>query len=735
MTIKDLDLSENLTETATIENVVDESAIINPVIKEDMTVNNEIMEEVVEISHDIENKIEELPEEVIEVSIETENHVEELTAQVNVESAEVEIIAPIEEPKVEEMTVQTEVVETELPSLIENISEETIAQNPVEEITAIEVIEETHAHEEVDYSNFEKKDFVDLGEKLLASIKKEGATIADIRNADNVMKEIKLQFDELKAKEKGNALKKYIADSGNDEGFEYKNDNLVVRFESLNAQIREAKNSFFQKIEKEKENYFDKKTQLLQTLREVVEKEEQGGDKNNHISFKKVQEDWKNAGNVNSPHNSSLWQAYNALLDRYFSIRNIQNELKDLDRKKNLSSKSDLVEKIEKIAASIEESGLTNTSMKQANELLEEYKHIGPAPRDEQEKLWQRLKAAFDTIHNKRREQVSQNSQLQDEVYEAKARIVENIKPFAEFNTDSINEWNLKTKEVLAVQDQWNAIKGAMPREKGKDISNQFWAYLKSFFRNKSEFFNKLEAERESNLKAKEALCEQVEGILNSSEFTAVNTDKVIELQKSWKTIGHVPEKQKDKIFERFKKACDAFFDGKRNKTNETEKEYELNLKKKESICAEIEAAAKGGNADLVNLPEFKASFNAVGYVPRKDMQSIQKRFVDAVNAFVKASSGISNAEKEKIMLQNETEVVLKGDKAGSKNLDKKEGDIRRRMKTIEDDINVWRNNIEFFARSKNADSVRKEYESKIKTAEVELNDLKQKLKIILSAN
>ncbi|MCU0324459.1 MAG: DUF349 domain-containing protein [Spirosomaceae bacterium] len=721
MTNKDLELTENEINLAIVEPTTTDEFEAIAQIKETLTEEN-----MTEVKSSIEADLEEVVDSTItketEVSTVVEPAIDEVVAEIT--STSPNVVAPID----------TEIVVLEENKSVSEI-EQAVVEAPIDEISAIEIHEDEVAHEEVDYSNFGKKDFVELAEKLVNSVKRDGATLSDIRNADNVMKEIKPIFDDLKAKEKAEALQKFIADNGNDEGFEYKNDNFVVRFESLNAQIRDARTSFYQKLEKEKESYFERKTQLLQNLRDVVEAEERGDAKNNWQQFKKIQEDWKNVGNVNSPHNASLWSAYNALIDRYFSIRHIQNELKDLDRKKNLTAKTEIVEKIEGIAGSISDSGLTNSALKQANELLEEYKHIGPAARDEQEKLWQRLKVAFDVIHNKRREQSAQASQLQEEVFEAKSRIFENIKPYAEFNTESISEWNVKTKEVLAIQDQWNAIKGAMPKEKGKEISRDFWALLKTFFRKKGEFFVKLEAERENNLKTKESLCEQVEALLSSGDFSPANTDRVIELQKSWKTIGHVPEKQKDKIFDRFKKACDAFFDGKRNKNNEVEKEYEANLSKKEALCAEIESAVKNGTAELSKLSAFKSEYAGIGFVPRKDMQNIQKRFVDAINAYVKASSGATGAEKEKIMLQNEVEVTLKGDKGGSKGLDKKEGDTRKRIKAIEDDIAVWRNNIEFFARSKNADSVRNEYEKKIKTAESEINDLKQKLKIIAAAN
>ncbi len=757
MTNKELDLTENATDATNSEETTSpaveqstenvDSKPIEETLKENMNEPNDpaeiATESPVETTVDaVESAAAETADNVGEIAVENAaldaNVADDVTAEIPVVT-EIAIEENITPEAVEVVLVAETPTEPEPMAVAhsEEILAEVAVQDDAESIPelALEPIEEVHTSEETDYSRFGKKDFVDLGEKLLASVKSEGAGMSDVKNADTVMRELKPIFDELKAREKSDALKKYIADNGNNEGFEYKNDNFVVRFESLNAQIREAKNAFFQKLERQKENYFERKTQLLQRLREVVDEEEKGGTKTNWQEFKKIQDDWKNAGNVNSPHNTTFWSAYNALVDRYFSIRHIQNELKDLDRKKNFTAKAEIVVKIEAISQNLGEGGLSNITLRQANDLLEEYKHIGPAARDAQDELWKRLKAAFDIIHNKRREQSSQTNQLQDEIFEAKSRILDNLKPYIEFKTDSINEWNAKTKEVMAIQDQWNAIKGAMPKEKGKDISRDFWGLLKTFFRNKGDFFTQLEAQREGNLKAKIALCEQVETLAASDDYSASYTDKIVELQRTWKTIGHVPEKMKDKIYERFKKACDDFFNGKRAKGNVVEQEYEENLKQKIVVCEEIETLAKAGDSQLGKLSEFKSQYNAIGFVPRKDMQTIQRRFVDAINSFVKGSTGISGAEKEKMVLQNEVEVVTKGERGNSKELDKKENDIRRKMKTVEDDIHLWENNIEFFARSKNAASVRAEYEIKIKGAEKELAELKQKLKIIVAAN
>jgi len=263
MTNKELDLTENATDataneetpSATVENSTEnvDSKTILETAKDNMneqkdTIENATENAVEETVNTVENTATETVEPTTEVANDTVAKVESVASEITEvvestieENPATEASAPVEEP----------IAVAHSEDIIASI--EPLAN---EAELAIEPIEEVAPQEEVDYSNFTKKDFVDLGEKLLASIKAEGVSVSDVKNADVVMREIKPIFDDLKARDKAEALKKYIADNGSNEGFEYKNDNYVVRFESLNAQIRDAKNSFFQKIERLKEDYF-----------------------------------------------------------------------------------------------------------------------------------------------------------------------------------------------------------------------------------------------------------------------------------------------------------------------------------------------------------------------------------------------------------------------------------------------------------------------------------------------
>ncbi len=636
-----------------------------------------------------------------------------------------------------------------------------------EEFTAqyVDDVEEPVAQAAADYSHFSKQDFVNLLSQQAEALKAEKVNPGDFKRADELLKATKPLFDQLKQADRQAALAVYQQESESEDGFQYTYDETVQQFDAVYKQIKSQKNSYFQNLDKAKDTNFSAKTDLLRRLRELVESDETnaGDAKTSWNEFKKIQDEWKAAGNLNSPHNATLWATYHALADRYYNNRNIYFELKDLDRKKNVTLKTEVIEKVEALAQAHADKAVTRQTIETANALFEEYKHIGPAPKTEQEALWQRMKLALDALYDKRRGQTEDQRKESAQLYEEKSRIYEELIPLTSFSSGSINDWNDKTKAVMALQDQWNAIKGSMPREEGKELSKKFWGALKTFFNNKGEFFRQLELKREQNLQLKTQLCEQVESLLESGDESPEITQRVIELQKQWKNIGQVPEKQKNTIFDRFKKACDAFFNRKRNKNQETEREFEDNLTRKNDLIARIEAAANQ-SADLSVLNVFKQEWNSIGFVPKKDMQGAQKRYIAAINALVSANGKLSDKEKEKAMQDNATEATRPGGRSersgggnrdrsrGDRNSDsradrgseyrgsgrsegsgggdsKRESDLRRRISSIENDIATYRNNIEFFARSKNADAIRADIDRKIADATKQMDDLRRQLR------
>jgi len=591
---------------------------------------------------------------------------------------------------------------------------------------------------DVDYSQLSKEQLVNLLENELSLINSEGVKPSLLKKAEALAREIRPVLDHIKQTDRETALKAFVADSGSEDGFEFKYDAETQKIDALSREIRGLKNTYYQSVEKEKEKNFTVKTSLLQRLRTLLEDEgtretDASGMKTSWEEFKKIQEEWKSAGNISSPHNGTLWATYNALIDRYFSNRNIYFELKELDRRRNADLKAELCEKVEELVKSLESRPMTREILAEANHIFEEYKHLGPAPKEEQEKLWQRFKVALDHLYDAQRGQFAEQKKSMQENYDQKLKIYEAIVPFTAYNSGSIKEWNAKTKEVMAFQDQWVALKGIMPREEGKELSKKFWATLKTFFHNKGEFFRQLESKREQNLELKNQLCSDAEAILATGEDNASNTQKIIELQKKWKAIGQVPENYKDTIYDRFKKACDSYFDQKRAKNKEVEVEFEENLKRKIDLIERIEiAAANKDESSLDLLSAFKSEWSSIGFVPKKDMQATQKRYIAAVNTYVSAIGKLSSKEKEQAVLESEVELVRDGE--SSRGLFRKENDIKRRVSQLENDISLWQNNIEFFAKSKTSDRLKAEFERKISSAQAQLEELKHQLSIIQEA-
>lgn len=674
------------------------------------------------------------------------------------------------EPTVEVPESVEELVSKEISDSVEKttpIAEAEIPAKPAPAPAMIATTEEAISTEDseavevqsVDYSGFEKKDFVSTLEKLLAEVK-DNPSVGAFRRSEDTLKEVRPLFEQIKTAEKDEALAKFKeVNEGTDEGFEFKFDGEVESFDKFFKALKEERSKYFQSIEKEKDKNFTQKTDLINRLRTLVEGEDSSDPahiKTGFNEFKKIQDDWKSAGNVNSPHNNTLWQTYHALVDRFYSNRSIYFELLELDRKRNLQQKIDLCTKIEKISEAAKTENVTGKMLDEAVAAFEEYKHVGPAPKEENELIWQRVKDALDVIYGKRREQGEASKAEAEQVFALKVSISELIEPFATFSSGSISEWNDRTKALLALQDQWNNIKGFMPKEKGKDLSDKFWADIKTFFRNKTEFFKVLESKRDENLIAKTTIINEVEALLANEDESIEATNTVIRLQKEFREIGHVPEKDKDTIYEKFKAACDAFFNAKRAKNQTVEKDFEANLEKKTALCTLIESESAEG-ANTARLAEFKIQWNGIGFVPKKDMQTIGKRYINAINQYVSAMGKLSGTERDKLTMtdsprpprqdRGERNDRDRNDRGGERNNDRERnfdrerrndnyaprnnagsGDTRK-IQTLENDIATYRNNLEFFAKSKNADKFRQDVEAKIQAAEKELKALKDAAK------
>ncbi|MEM8966912.1 MAG: DUF349 domain-containing protein [Bacteroidota bacterium] len=602
--------------------------------------------------------------------------------------------------------------ETEVAN--EETQPEQTSAKPEEEDDTKEGNDDNEEQELPDYSQFSREELAREIEGL-AKGDEVGAITDQVR-------ELKVHFDELEAAERQQALDKYVKGGGEAEGFEYRPDEFYTLFYAAYDKIRERRSQHRAEREKTRQENLKAKEEILSKLRDFVDSEE------TQVSIsklKELQQEWRSIGEVPSAQNRTLWANYHALLDRFYDNRSIYFELKELDRKKNLASKVTVAERAEQL---VEEPDIKKAT-KELDELHEEYKHIGPVPRDEQEALWQRFKAASDKIHDRRREDVESFKEQLNKNLEEKLKLVEEVKEFTGFNSESIKEWNKKTKDIQQLQKRWEAA-GSMPRSQAKEVNRQFWSSFKEFFAHKGEFFQRLDAQREENLKKKEALAEKAESLKDSEDWKSTSNE-LKRLQREWKEVGPVPERARESVYQRFKAACDAFFERRRNNSQEAEVEYQKNLKVREEICEKIENLAKERSNDLDALTELIQQYSETGFVPRSAMKTIGDRYQQAVNQFVENAEDLDENQKKEVLVEIELG-TLKGSPGGQRRINQKEGSIRRQISRLEDDIALWKNNISFFtSSSKQANKLIADVEQKIEKATAEVEQLKLQLDIV----
>ncbi len=583
--------------------------------------------------------------------------------------------------------------------------------------------DDDHRHDDHDHEIPDLLGDVDLdhaSKKELFELLKKHSHLDHMRTLDHGLKELKPHYDTLYEKEKEEALKVFIENGGAEVDFEYKGDDIDRGFFELYDLLREKRHKFYVQLEKDKDENLKRKNEILEELRELVDGEESTASIN---KLKELQSEWKRIGHVPGQFVKSLWANYNALIDRYYDHRSIYFELKELDRQKNLKGKLELCERAEEL----DKLENIKSAITQLNELHEEFKHIGPIPREDQEPVWQRFKAASDQIYAKRKDFYEEVRKDQEKNMEVKKNLGDQAAEFTKFDSDRITEWNQKTKEILGLQKKWEAV-GSLPREHAKEINKHFWGNFKEFFNNKNNFFKKLEGMREENLKKKQDLLEKALAVKDSEDWEkTANTLK--SLQAEWRDIGPVPEKFRNEVYKKFKAACDHFFERKRGKNQERNQEFEENLKKKEAVCDQLEAALNSDTIKLDDIYDLLDQYAEIGFVPRQSIKAIHGRFDSITNQLISLEE-LSDDQRNELKTQVQVN-KLKGSPHGGQKINRKENAIKRKISAIESDITTWRNNLEFFANSKTADKLKDDFKDKISSAEKELDTLKKQLDVL----
>jgi hypothetical protein len=681
-----------------------------------------------------------------------------------------EPVAQVEEVVVEAVpAVEPANAEPEANVVVEHTADTTAEpEAATEEIVALA---EAEVEAELDLAGLDKKSLADHLETYTAQ--------AYSTKNDAAIRKIKAAFDHIEESERSVALEKFLADGGEEDAFELKADGTSVRFNNMIKLYREKRRVEAVEAERSKEKNQARKLELLELLRQLVESDEEitSLDK-----LKKIEDEWKSIGPVPNTFAQDIRSNYGALRNLFYDRRSIYFELKELDRKKNLESKLGYIEKAK---ALVNEKAL-NKAVKELNELHEEWRNTGPVPKEEQEKIWAEFKALSDQIYTRRREYVDKIKVEQNENLGRKEILIEKALLISNFKADKFDEWNNMSQEVMKLEEEWKTI-GNVPIEKANDVNKRFWGYIKQFFNAKHGYFKALDKEKAQNLAAKTALCVEAEGLQDSEDWEAA-ANALKQLQTRWKEIGPVPTKVRDSIYERFKAAVDKFFERKRQLNESTEKEYEVNLAAKRELLAKLEASIAAKTATEAEIQAVVDQFTAIGFVPRKAMDTLSKDVQRISEAYLEAIEGINPTDLIKLKVSVHSRLTSRGggrsydgersfdrgdrqdrgdrgDRGGRRDGGDRGGDrggrgdyrgggdrrggdrrgataddgslrgmernLRTRIQSIENQIHSYENNLSFFANSRNADSLRKDVEGKVKGLTKELDDVRSQLKIV----
>jgi hypothetical protein len=598
---------------------------------------------------------------------------------------------------------------------ISKTGEESPSVTPTDEPKKEEVTskEPKKPWEGIDFKVLDKSELVRIIEILV----KEGDPIL----SEKVSRPLKHRYDEIHQIDREEALKLFVDEGNEADHFAYRFDELDNRFDGAYKLIRDRKYQHVKSLERDKEKNLTAKTNLLEELRQLVDEEETISSID---SIRKVQERWKAIGPVPGQQAKTLWANYHALMDRYYDQRSIYFELKELDRKRNLEAKLEICQRAENLVG--------QENLKQAiselNELHEEFKHVGPVPKSEQQSVWDRFKAASDNIYAKRKEFIRHLKKDLKQNLDKKMDLAREVQDFPNFTSSRITDWNKKTKDILELQKKWDAI-GGLPREQAKEVNKMFWGSFKRFFHNKGLFFKELEGERVENLEKKKALVATAEALKDSTDWNET-AEKLKQLQKEWRNVGPVPEKYRNSIYGQFKAACDTFFNNRRSQNHEIEKEYVENLGQKQKVCVEIESMVTARDFDLDKFLELKKKYDELGYVPAGEVKNIRDQFLSVSEQFLSAVPPELEEEATQIKYDIQFEKLKHGPNA-NRRIEQREQAIRREIGALENDIATWRNNLGFLASSKQADKVKQEFDAKIEQAGQKLEELKSQLRAL----
>ena len=627
----------------------------------------------------------------------------------------------------EEKTSQTIKVESDtVAQETEAVEKDYVKEDPVADSALAEDPEEMAKEPEessledielppVDYSGYTKHELVETLGLII-----ENRPTAEIR--DDVERIKTFFYKKLKAEE-DERKEKYLESGGKIEDYRAWIDPDDGKVKNFLEKYREKKTDFNKVLEAEKYDNLKRKYDIIDKIKDLVNREE-SINKTFH-EFRSLQNDWHTTGVVPQSSLKDLWENYHHAVEIFYDYIKINKELRDLDLKKNLELKVSLCERAEELML---EPNAVN-AFRLLQDFHNEWREIGPVPQESKNEIWERFKEATSQINKRHHEYFEKQKDDQRKNLEAKIALCEEVEAINLLEMKNFKDFDERADKVVALQKMWRTI-GFAPKKQNNKVYQRFREACDNFFEKKRGFYADNKEIQLNNLQLKTELCLQAEALQESTDWK-VTSDALIKLQKEWKTIGPVPRKQSERCWKRFRKACDHFFNRKTEFFAELDTSYEDNLKAKLSVIEELERFEPGADVQSAfeRLKDLQRRWTEIGFVPFNMKDEITIKYRNALNnEFDKLKIG----DEDKSILKYKTKLDnLKTNPKASRKVRNERDKFFTKIKQLESDIVLWENNIGFFAKSTNADTMIREVEDKIENAKKMIKTLEEKVRMI----
>ena len=536
---------------------------------------------------------------------------------------------------------------------------------------------------------------------------------------------LKTVFYKLHITEREARMKEYIDGGGDPEAYQIMPDEDEETFKQQMAIVREKRARIFQQQEAEKQANLEKKLEIIEKIKAMATSPDEANKSYNE--FKELQQQWKDIKNVPADRASELWRNYQLYVEQFYDLLKLNSEAREYDFKKNLETKTKLCEAAEKLAD--EEDVIS--AFHQLQELHQQYRETGPVAKELREQIWTRFKAASTVINKRHQQHFEDLRSKEEENLTLKTALCEKVEEISKLENKTASDWEKRSKEIIDIQNQWKTI-GFAPQKMNVKIFERFRAACDDFFGRKSEFFKEMKQAYAANIEKKKALVEKAQALADSTDWK-VTSDKLINLQKEWKTIGVVPKKIGDQLWHDFLNACNKLFEARNAANAGARNEERENLEKKRNIIEQIKAlVADAANATREKVQALTDEYNKVGHVPYKEKDALYAAYHEALDAIYKELN-ISNKRRR---LDDFKSNIRNMAKRGEDAIDNERGRLTRRFEQLKQEIQTYENNLGFLnASSKKGNSLIDEMNRKVQKLRDDLELVRQKIKAIDTEN